>query len=374
MRARFILAVLSLVLAPRQSVGQGSVERAVPDRIACRGCAIDRATIAVLRSASVEGEINERPLAVRASAAGEFWVLSQRMGPRIYSSAGAFLRTIGRSGSGPGEFQAPDDVIWLPGDSALVMDGVTRRATVLTRDGRPARSIQIPATLHNTAVLSWPSRVLSTGRISAPSTVGLPLHLIDFSGEMASIARSFSPNRGTLRPSDLSSTYHFIARSASGRLFTATPKLHRVYEWTEAGHLRSVLARATPWFPPAPAERELGGPDAPPSAAISALDVDAEGLIWLYVRIPSPHWRDAWANANFGAREIPLRAIEWGRLFSTRVEVIDPMRGEVLAKTDIPGHVISALGDGRVALMVTSKLGGDEVRIDRVSLRRSSRP
>src|SRR5215213_5330837 len=52
---------------------------------------------------------------------------------------GRFLRTMGRKGSGPGEFQAIRTIQVLPGDSLLVFDGGLNRVSVFAPDsGRPA--------------------------------------------------------------------------------------------------------------------------------------------------------------------------------------------------------------------------------------------
>jgi hypothetical protein len=62
---------------------------------------------------------------------------------RIYDAKGAHLRTSGRAGSGPGEFQNIAG-IWLgPGDSLLVSDILVRRLTVLDRDGNVGRSLSL---------------------------------------------------------------------------------------------------------------------------------------------------------------------------------------------------------------------------------------
>lgn len=53
----------------------------------------------------------------------------------VFDSAGAFLRTIGRKGQGPGEFMRADR-IWTTGDTVVVIDAQEQRATaLLTGDG-----------------------------------------------------------------------------------------------------------------------------------------------------------------------------------------------------------------------------------------------
>jgi hypothetical protein len=63
---------------------------------------------------------------------------------RYFSASGAHLRTTGRQGDGPGEFQRPRLLLALPGDSVLVVDG--RRASVLDPEGSFARDFVLGGT------------------------------------------------------------------------------------------------------------------------------------------------------------------------------------------------------------------------------------
>jgi hypothetical protein len=60
---------------------------------------------------------------------------------RIFSSAGVHLRTLGRAGAGPGEFERLDQVFALPGDSIVAYDFWQGRLTVFTPDGAVARVV-----------------------------------------------------------------------------------------------------------------------------------------------------------------------------------------------------------------------------------------
>lgn len=60
---------------------------------------------------------------------------------RIYDPLGAFERSFGRLGEGPGEFQFLSSIQRLPGDSILAFDGALDRATVFSRSGEVASVI-----------------------------------------------------------------------------------------------------------------------------------------------------------------------------------------------------------------------------------------
>lgn len=83
-------------------------------------------------------------LAVTAS--GDIVVIDQLAGQiRVFDRNGAFLRTIGRPGRGPGELsRSANAVIPIAGDSLLVPDPDERRITVFAPDGSVGRVILIP--------------------------------------------------------------------------------------------------------------------------------------------------------------------------------------------------------------------------------------
>lgn len=62
---------------------------------------------------------------------------------RYYDAAGTHVRTSGRRGEGPGEFQRPQRLLAFPGDSVLVVDGMAGRASVLDREGVFARDFRV---------------------------------------------------------------------------------------------------------------------------------------------------------------------------------------------------------------------------------------
>lgn len=67
---------------------------------------------------------------------------------RFFGADGKYLRSVGRKGSGPGEFQSPFPLLHLPHDSIGVWDGSQQRITVFTPDGEFVRVAKLdrPAT------------------------------------------------------------------------------------------------------------------------------------------------------------------------------------------------------------------------------------
>lgn len=120
---------------------------------------------------------------------------------RLYliSSTGQSIATVGRTGSGPGEYTAPTVLLTMPGDSTLLLDRDARRFLMLDPAGRIAATTPFPPSLSAAAphlrgadpkgklffqasamsevatgavpVIRWDRR---TGRIDTITTVRLP--------------------------------------------------------------------------------------------------------------------------------------------------------------------------------------------------------
>lgn len=84
--------------------------------------------------------------AVRLSGGGIAVADEQAGELRLYDAAGRHLRTLGKKGSGPGEFRALGSLFLLPGDSLGAWDPYAVRLTVFTPAGELARSVTVTPT------------------------------------------------------------------------------------------------------------------------------------------------------------------------------------------------------------------------------------
>jgi len=107
---------------------------------------------------------------------------------RFYSSAGVFIKSVGREGEGPGEFQRVSSIDRFRGDSLEVFDYLARRVTVLGPEWEVSRviSLQLPFLwklhpLGDTTLLSmliWPSVLVEEGD---EGLVRVPVPVVRFS-------------------------------------------------------------------------------------------------------------------------------------------------------------------------------------------------
>lgn len=80
---------------------------------------------------------------LQVDADGRIYVLDRQSNElRMFDATGRHLRTVGRAGSGPGEYDAANGIAWIDDDTLLVVDQRGGRYTVLSRDGEHVRSVQ----------------------------------------------------------------------------------------------------------------------------------------------------------------------------------------------------------------------------------------
>lgn len=94
---------------------------------------------------ALEGEEEEVFASVsglEADDEGRIYVLDRQVNQlRIFSPEGVHLRSVGRTGSGPGEYQSANGLEWLSADSLLVIDQEGNRYSVLSKEGEYVRSV-----------------------------------------------------------------------------------------------------------------------------------------------------------------------------------------------------------------------------------------
>lgn len=373
------LLLLAWLFWPQAAAGQQATD--VPEPVSCPRCAIRIESRTILGGEDDLDKFPGFPERIRQDAQGRYWLFSQSGPPALFDGSGRFLQLLGSRGQGPGEYQAPHDALFLA-DTFVVLDARQRRASVLSSARGYVRSTLMPSYMYRSVILSWPDSIVVADRVPWPKSVGWPLHLVSLAGskpdDMGAVLHSFGPGDRQAEAGDIMGKNWLIADSKSGFWTTSTTR-YELAQYSRSGlRLTWSLRRRLSWFEGTegsigvPAVR--GRPARAPDPAIAAIEEDDEGLLWVYIHVPSPSWREAWSLIRTDARgEVQGRAIRYEKFYRTRIEVLDPRAGRVLARETLDGFfVVNAVGGRQLAVYSTDGgVRGETVTVLRFRLVRS---
>src|SRR5690606_20588771 len=134
---------------------------------------------------------------VRRDSRGRYYVLfAYATTIKVFDAQGRFLRTVGRKGAGPGEFEGATGLYVSDADTLHVLGWGTSRHSVFAPDFSFVRSN--PLALQ--PQLQWQmlpdARVVLNVDIRSPDLIGIPLHLLGVDG---ALVRSFGSETGAYR-------------------------------------------------------------------------------------------------------------------------------------------------------------------------------
>lgn len=263
-----------------------------------------------------------RECMVARTSEGAFLLSGVLGGGRIdvFDSNGVFLRTIGRGGSGPGEFGNIVRLVVGPGDTLFVMDDSNLRVQTLSPSGQFVRSFPALARYRSFALLKSGELVFFRPPSQAQDQV---YSIVD---RLGSEVGRFGATTGV--PLDLETG--IVVPAPGGGMWTASYWKYELSRWTSLDSAERVLTREASWFPPnAPYPADAFKSSLPPPALVHAWE-DSAGRLWTYVAMPDPRWKPGGPS-----RQSP----DWYRYtFDTVVEVIDLERARLIASKRFDGR------------------------------------
>jgi hypothetical protein len=365
---RLIALVSGSLIPAAPGFAQRSQSGVVPNDLSCATCRIVARRVTTLGSADSVGYIRSGIHTVTVDSHGRFWVLSGEGPPVVFDSSGKFVSEIGWLGRGPGEFIRPISAIPISGDSVLIIDGSLRRATVVAGNLAPGRTVQLPEIFRPLIALDWPNIVIGNGTIGVANSIGWPLHRLSFGANEAVVLSSFGPDSGEVRPFEGPTLHQQLSRSSKAGFWSADVLKYRVSRWSAAGERMATLERRPRWFPTA-SRFWIGNPETPPPPAIGAV-ADEEGLLWVFIRVAAPTWREVWPKA--AENEYEYNKLELEKMFHTMVEVIDPDAKRVVARASLPYWLIEALPGHRAAAYTVDSHGVPHIDVYKLEVVRKN--
>jgi hypothetical protein len=290
----------------------------------CSGCHIRIDTVAILGDRDGPGMIEDDFTPTSVDSHGHFYLLSGGgVQVKVFDPEGAYLRSIGKRGDGPGEFQLVRRLFVDANDHLYAPDRIHGRITVLTPLGNVVRTITVgpPWLGFNIYPLRGDS-LLVGGHSLSPELVGLPAHIISPEG---ALVRSFGERTYPVEATtDEFLLHRAIALSEDHTFWVAGWDRYHIELWRTDGQRLRHLVREPAWFSQPAA---LTDGRVPPRPALLSIFQDADGFLWTSSTVASSSWTDG------------PHAID------TIVEVIDPASTQVLASTILPGRYTDFFGD-----------------------------
>lgn len=345
-RSATTLAWIAFVLGPQTVSAQRTVE--ISDRPSCRRCEIQRIPLPALGDESGEGIIeSDFSRAVQDSRGRVYLAGPYASQILVFDKQGRFVRRIGRLGGGPGEFNGIGSLHVGPGDSLFVFDNQQSRLSTLTPDGEFVRSIPIPISPEVTNFVASDGRFIIGRSFGVPELGAHPLHLFDSEGRRL---RSFGNFSGEVRPDVPGFLSRSLAPATGPRIWSGHLMAYVMDRINlNTGTRDLVVRREARWFPPRlqpPRDRGMIGPD----PGIRAIQEDEVGRLWVLLAIPDPKWRTVYRPSGPG--DTHGSVIDLQEFYNTRIEVLDPERGLLIAMLEVPEYVEEFSGPGEIGVVL----------------------
>lgn len=247
---------------------------------------------------------------------GRLFTTSKRGEPvHVWDSLGAYVGSVGRRGTGPGEFgEWPLSLFIDDSDTLHVLDSGGRWHVFDSRF-KHIRTFSV-APAHRAVTLLPDGSIVVTNAI-AGSGSKTAMQVISRDGrstaDVGSLSTGARDKGARLVTSELNQSV-WIAPPQGAKQGYALENRNRL------GEVLSVVRREVPWFP------NDGYSDEPRLPSFRMLHADEEGLLWVAIGVKDPRWRPRKTGESSLERESAST-----ELYDLRIEVIDPKSGNVLA-------------------------------------------
>ncbi len=326
---------------------------------------IDARPIARLGEIEGDGTIAGPPDVIVRNSRGEIALASEDNAThiKVYSPAGKFLRDVGKKGKGPGEFQSIT-AITLVADSLYIFDEGNYRVTILSPDYTFIRAFPIQIHVDDAKLLPSGEFVVN-GDIHSRDRVGFPLHRLNRSGDIVSsfgsqvtLNRRFSP--GLLR--------RRLALSSGGDLWVAHTTQYLLEHVNSGGAIDRRLIRQANWFKPYVTPWDVT-PKIPPPSVMTDLHADSQNRLWASAIFPVRRYSKYLSKTpTLMEGQRVYRILDHGGMYDSYLEVIDPVKGQVLARRQFDDLIAGWVDANHFATYV-EKDGVPYVTVWRASLK-----
>lgn len=284
---------------------------------------------------------------------GRLYLLGAVTHVQVYGPDGAFLRRIGRRGSGPGELEHGYSLVVVEDGIFSVLDRSRGRILTFGWQGKLLREVRPNGWLplgHMTVHLQGPLAV-HHATIRAPDRIGYPLHLVNL--ETGGIEGSFGSLTGEF---DVFSGFnHVIAAGPGNSTWLAQKYAYEIQLWEPGNRLVRSLRREAKWFPEVAVPGRAHGWNEKPDPALVGIAAD-DSLLWVFVTTADDQWKKGGETRDHDL------------FYDTTIEVIDWKRGRVIASQRFDHSYFHWIRPGLFGELVVAAGGSVRYRTTRVRL------
>lgn len=353
------------------ATAEGPFTRSADMAEACTECRLDARVVARIGTADGGGALPHTPNGIARDALGRYWLVFHRLPAMVFETDGTFLQIVGRTGSGPGEFQVPDHALRVA-DSIAIFDARNGMHVYGPDLAWVRTSATPPMQVQDAAAVAWPTTVATTHHQMRYVPRAL---LVDVSGERAVVRDSLILGEpfGPVAP-DMESRSYVLATAGDGSVWTTGAGTYRLVRRAPDGAVLQELRPESSWLPDGSTGMG-GGPENAPNARIAALWVDAGGRVWVLGHVARENWHEAWeayalpAGGPGGVQGVPVSAVPPPHeRYQTVIDVWDPAAGQLLVSRRYRGYANHVLDDGSLVVYTEEGAGYPVVEIVALTL------
>jgi hypothetical protein len=275
--------------------------------------------VVTFSATSGDGELESVPLLTPRLGAGYHivstpWGAGERL-PRVFDSAGRYVRTLGRQGDGPREFRAAE-LVYASADTAMIFDMGARRMNFIVPPDSFVRTVSWQHRPYTLLELRDGSFAISTGDFSPGPAM---LHV----ARDGTLLQSFGDS---VRSRTQEGRHRVFAAASDGGFWSArTTRRMELQKWRAPGDLEATIPLSASWFTP---YEELQRPTAtePPSPGVIAIWEDSAGMVWIVGMVAGERWAEGLGSTRTlgdGRSYAPIEDPD--TVFDTIVECWDPV-------------------------------------------------
>ncbi len=301
----------------------------IPDEVACSACEITLEHVLTLGEREGPGRVM-RPHAIVRDSKGNYLVAhgdgaGAAKAIWVFDRDGAFVRTVGQEGEGPGEYRGIGRIEVLPGDTLWIYDRVLRRRTTLSPnfDVIATQSYETGSFFHS--VLLPDGRIVVNEHLRSPERVGYPLQLVGTDGR---IVRSFGATDPEYRRRQPVRFNRMLFPGPDNETVWSVGRGDYLLElWDTTGTRKAALKREADWFVPFVADGEITPSGPPPPTWLRLVKDRSQHEVWVIATAPKANWREVASEyPNIGSN---LTAIY--QLYDSIIELLDLSQGRLVA-------------------------------------------